>query len=311
MERADRQLLRVVLHPSHPRGVPDALRALDAIELIEPTEDAVAGALEVADVLVTYIWHPDYLSDRLRWIQSISAGIAQFPTGELERAGVVLTSASGVHGPQVAEHVFALLLALTRLVGVSMRDTTGRVWRPRMAHEIGGRTMAILGLGAIGEEVASRAKAWGINVIGIKSQPDRYNGTVERVGGPDDMLGFCGEADIVVCVLPESGSTRGLIGAEALAAIGPGWFINVGRGSVLDEGALLRALDDGELRGAGLDVFLEEPLPESSPLWDHPRVVITPHLAGMSPHYGERLAALFETNRGALEGGAPWKGRVV
>lgn len=180
-----------------------------------------------------------------------------------------------------------------------------------MAYEIGGATMAILGLGAIGEEVAVRARAWGLDVIGTKQRPDLYSGVAERVGGPDDTIDICAAADIVVSVLPDTASTRGLINADVFDAIGAGWLVNVGRGTVLDEEDLIDALDRGELRGAGLDVFSEEPLPDDSPLWDHPRVVLTPHVAGFSPFYGERLVRVFEANRAALEGRGTWRGRVV
>lgn len=307
----DGQPLRVVLHPRHPRGVAEAFRASDAFDLVEPEEADVAHALDDAAVLVTYAWKPDYLRPQLRWVQSVSAGVDQFPLDELRAAGVVLTSASGVHGPQVAEHAFALLLSLTRAVGVSIRDAADHVWRPRTGAEIAGSTMAILGLGTIGEEIARRAVAWDMQVIGTKADPSSYVGVVEHVLPPSETLDVCRRADVVVCVLPDTESTRGIIGADALDALGDGWLINVGRGSAVDEEALVAALDGGRLRGAGLDVFATEPLRDDSPLWSHPRVVLTPHIAGLSPKYGERLVEVFERNLPAFTGERPWTGRVV
>jgi phosphoglycerate dehydrogenase-like enzyme len=121
----------------------------------------------------------------------------------------------------------------------------------------------------------------------------------------------CRRADIVVSVLPETAATRGVIGAEALEALGEGWVINVGRGSAVDTSALLAALDSGSLQGAGLDVFEVEPLPEDSPLWNHPRIIVTPHTAGFSPRYGERLVALFQHNLNAFRSAGAWRGRVI
>lgn len=304
--------LRVVLDPRHPRGVAESFRAIDGIDLIEAEDpDGVAAAVRDAAVLVGWKWEDRFLADGLRWIQSISAGVEQFPLDELARRGVALTSARGVHGPQIAEHTFALLLAMTRNVAISTRDATERIWRPRMAEEIAGRTMAIVGLGSIGEEVAGRAVAWDMRVIGIKANPDGYDGVAERVSGPGALLDVCREADVVVSVLPDHPDTRGLFDDEAFAAIGAGWFVNVGRGSAVDEDALVRALDDGELRGAGLDVFEVEPLPDDSPLWSHPRVVVTPHMGGLSPAYGPRLARIFEQNLAAFRGEGAWRNRIV
>lgn len=302
----------VVLHPVHPRGVSEALAAIEAVSLIEPADDdRVAAAMADAEVLVTFRWRPDFLGPGLRWVQSISAGVEQFPLTELAAAGVVLTSATGIHGPQVAEHAFALLLALTRNVGISMREAQSRTWRQRMGYEIGGRTLGVLGLGTIGEEVARRGRAWGMEVIGTKARPDGYQGAASRVYGPDGTLEVMARAEAVIVTLPDTPATRGVVREEALAALGPGWLVNVGRGPSVDEGALLRALDDGELRGAGLDVFVAEPLPEDSPLWLHPRVVITPHSAGFSPAYGPRLAELFEANLDAHLGKGEWVTRVA
>ncbi len=288
----------------------EVFRTADGIELVEPTADEVVAALDGPEILVTHAWEPSFLAPSLRWVQSVSAGVEQFPVEELAAAGVVLTSARGVHAPQVAEHAFALLLSLTRGIGVAMRDATRREWRPRMAEELTGRTLAVIGLGTIGEEIARRASAWGLDVIGVKANPSGYAGHARVVSGPDGVVDICRQADIVVCVLPATPSTIGLVGKDALAALGAGWLINVGRGGVVDENALIDALDNGGLRGAGLDVFTAEPLPATSPLWDHPRVVITPHTAGFSPRYGERLLEVFRANLDGFHGRGPWSTRV-
>lgn len=304
--------IRVVLHPRHPRGVDDALRAVDGIELVEPEdEDGVAASLETGPVLVTFRWADRFLTESLRWVQSISAGVDQYPLSRLEARGVRLTSARGVHGPAAAEHAFALLLSLTRAVGVSMRDAEHRRWRPRMGVELGGSTMGILGLGSIGEEIASRAVAWGMTVIGTKANPDTYTGVASEVFGPEGTVEVFRRSDAVVSVLPDTPETQGVVNEAAFTAMEGGWFVNVGRGSAVDEDALVEAIDQGHVLGAGLDVFSTEPLPDDSPLWANPRVVITPHTAGLTPEYGPRLADLFRRNLAAFTGSGSWENVAV
>lgn len=303
--------MRVVLHHRHPRGVDDSLDEIPGMRLIRTTDDdAIVEALDHAEVFVSFHWNPRFLTDSLKWIQSVSAGVDQFPLETLAERRVVLTSARGVHGPQVAEHAFALLLGMTRGVGISMRDAATETWKARTGEELSGKTMGILGLGTIGEEIGRRAAAWGMRVIGTKRDPSEYSGVAREVFGPDATTEVFRLADVVVSVLPDTPETRGVVGAEQLEALGAGWFINVGRGSAVDENALLAALD-ADLRGAGLDVFAEEPLPSGSPLWHHPRVVMTPHTAGLSPEYGPRLARIFEANLAAFQGDGAWVNRVV
>ncbi len=304
--------MRVVLHHRYPRGVDTALEDISGIRLVRVDDDpGVREALEHAEIFVTFRWRPEFLTDSLRWVQSISAGVEQFPVELLADRGVVLTSARGVHGPQVAEHAFALLLAMTRGVGISMREAETEIWQQRTGEELAGKTMGILGLGAIGEEIARRAAAWGMKVIGTKRDTGSYVGVARSVFTPDQTTEVFRLADVVVSVLPDAEDTRKLVGAEQLAALGAGWFVNVGRGSAVDEAALIEALDAGTLRGAGLDVFATEPLESGSPLWRHPRVVMTPHTAGLSPEYGPRFARIFEANLAAFSGDGIWLNRVV
>lgn len=294
-----------------PKGVPEALEALDGVELVRPGRDGFAEAARTAEILVTTRWDAGWIGPSLRWVQAVSTGYDQFDLDALRREEVVLTTARGVHGPQMAEHVFGLLLALSRGIGVSMREAERANWRPRSAVEIGGRTMAILGLGSVGEEIARRAVAWGIDVVGTKRRPEVYQGVARQVWGADGTLEACRAADIVVSVLPGGDDTARTVGPAELEAIGAGWLISVGRGSVVDESALVPALDDGDLLGAGLDVFENEPLDPGSPLWSHPRVVLTPHMGGFSEEYGPRLAGIVTANLAAHRGGGEWVNRVV
>ncbi len=301
---------RIVLHPDHDRSVGKSFRQATDLDVVVPLSDSVADELTAADVLVSYRWDDSYLTSSLRWIQSISVGVDQYPIDALRRAGVVLTSARGCHGPQVSEHAFGLLLALTRGIGRSMRNAESRLWKPIPGVEISEMTLGILGLGNIGEAIAVKAAAWGMQVIGTKSNPNDYDGVAQAVFPPTETLAVFRSADAVISVLPDTESTRGIVTPECLAVMDGGWFVNVGRGTVVESQHILDALDSGALAGAGLDVFHPEPLPVSSPLWSHPRVAITNHTAGLSPQYGSRLMKIFRDNLDALRGGGNWVNRV-
>jgi phosphoglycerate dehydrogenase-like enzyme len=191
-----------------------------------------------------------------------------------------------------------------------MRNAESRLWKPIPGIEISGMTLGVLGLGTIGETIAEKAVAWGMRVIGSKSHAAGYSGAAQAVFAPEDTLAVFERSDAVISVLPDTESTKGIVTAECLAAMDGGWFVNVGRGTAVEEQDLLDALANGSLAGVGLDVFDPEPLPESSPLWTHPRVVITNHTAGLSPHYGSRLLEIFRRNLEALDGSAEWVNRV-
>lgn len=299
---------RVVLHPEHLRSVREAFEELD-IDLDVPGADDVPAAVASSGVLVTHIWDDSYLPG-LQWLQSVSAGHDHYPHAAFEEHGVVLTSASGVHGPQMAEHAFALLLALSRGVGAASRNAVNAVWKPMVLHELSGQTLGVLGLGAIGEEVARRAKAWDLEVIGTKRRLNSYRGWAGEVMGPERTAEVFERADAVISALPGGDETDAIVSRSMLESL-DGWFVNVGRGNIVSEADIIGAIEHGGLWGAGLDVFDTEPLPESSPLWTNPRVVITPHVAGLSPHYGRRLAQIFVENLTAFQGEGEWRNRVV
>lgn len=302
-------MVRVVLHPMMPPGVPEELEAVDGIDLIRPDDvDGVTAALGGGgDVLVTYRWRDEFLQPSLRWIASISAGVDQYPLDQLDRRGVLVTSARGVNAIPVAEHAMALLLGCTRRIGQSTREATVRSWIRRPSKlELFGATTVILGLGTIGEEIARRAKAFDMSVVGIKRHPERYDGIVEDVRPPEALIDSCRDADVLICAAPGGAATRHLINADVIDALGRGVLVNVGRGSILDESALVAALQERRLLAAGLDVFEHEPLPDDSPLWDLPTLVLTPHIGGTGPRYGERWVQLFRGNIEAYRGDGSW-----
>jgi len=300
--------VRVVLHPAHPPGVDAVLEAQTGVDLVRPADrDGVAKALEGgAEVLVTYTWQDDFLTPSLRWIAGTGAGTEQYPLDVLDSRGIVLTTASGVHASCVAEHAFALLLACTRRLGEAVRNAEQQRWQPLNGDELAGKHLLVVGLGRIGEEFARRCQGWGLSVAGIKRDVSSYRGIVEDVRSPDQLDVLCDWADIVVLTAPANASTRHAIGARQLDALGAGWLVNVGRGGLVDEQALVVALTEGRLRGAGLDVTEVEPLGDDSALWRLPTVVLSAHNAGDSPAYGDRWGQLFAANHAALRGEVPW-----
>lgn len=304
--------VHVVLHPTRPPGVEDFLRSVPQIELHTPAdEDGVVRALDAgAQVLATFIWKDSFLRPSLRWVAGMGAGIEQYPLTEFAQRNIALTTAAGVHAGCVAEHAFALMLALTRRLGEAVRHMGRHHWQALAGEELAGKKLAIVGLGRIGEEIARRADNWGMQITGVKRNPGAYRGRVSDVRAATELPRVCEWADVLLLCAPAAPDKRWMIGEDELRRLGAGWIVNVGRGSLIDEQALVRALTTGRLRGAGLDVTAVEPLPDQSPLWDMPNVVITAHNAGDSPGYGPRWGNLFRQNLAAFSAGGEWVNRV-
>ena len=293
-------------------GIAEAIAAVAGVRAtVVGDMAAMPAAVASASVLVTFRWSDDWVIPGLRWIQSTSAGTDQYPLAALAANGTVLTSARGIHEVQVSEHALGMLLAMTRGIGVTARQQGQSVWKWTPVAELSGMTLGVLGLGVIGEGVARRAAGFGMRVIGTKAHPGDYSGVAAEVFPPEQTLEVFRRADAVVITLPGGDATRHLVGEAELEALRGGWLVNVGRGPVVDEVALVAAMQQGVLAGVALDVFETEPLPADSPLWSLPGVLITPHIAGSSPRYGERLAALFTRNLAAYRGMGEWENRVV
>lgn len=303
---------QLVLHPRHGPGLDTALGELADVALSTPDthEDAVEVMRNGATALVTFDWDDEFLTSDLKWVQAISAGVDQFPLEDLTESGVVLTSARGVHTPAVAEHAVALLFAVVRRLGPAVRRATRHEWKPEMVTEIRGLTVTILGMGSIGTEIARLLKPLGAKVIGIQRNP-RPSELTDKVVGPDELLWACRESEALICALPETSETTGIVGDSELEALGQGWVVNVGRGSSLDEDALSRALRGGELRGAAVDVTSTEPLPADSPLWDLEKLIITPHMAWATDRLTPRLVEVISENVEAFRGERDWLNRIV
>ena len=247
---------------------------------------------------------------RLRWIQTTSAGVDRLLFDELRSSDIVVTNASGVYSGSMAEQVLAMMLALARLIHTSVREQAAGRWPGPAVRGQGdvleGKTCVILGLGSIGTEVARRAKAFGMTVVGIRRRPTDRPPVVDELVGPQRMKEALARADYLVVTLPLTEATRHIVDADALSVMKPpAYVLNVGRGALIDEAALVAALQEGRLAGAGLDVFEKEPLPEDSPLYSMANVIITPHSSGHSPGNWARLVELFCRNLTRYLSGQP------
>jgi phosphoglycerate dehydrogenase-like enzyme len=255
--------------------------------------------LPTAEVVVTGPFPDDRLADaeRLWWIQAVSAGVDHFDRDALSEAGVVLTNASGVHAEPIGEQVLGYMLVFERNIQKGMRQQARGVWENYGGRELRDETVGIVGLGAIGGRVAELADAFGMEVLGTKRTPEDAPDAVDEAFAPDGLYEVLSRSDYVVVACPLTDETKGLIGGEELRTMpSSSVLVNVARGEVVDEEALTEALQQGRIRGAALDVFEEEPLPADSPLWDLSNAVVTPHMAGSTPHYYDRCADLFVEN---------------
>jgi phosphoglycerate dehydrogenase-like enzyme len=252
---------------------------------------------------------------RLRWVQTMAAGggsqvkAAALTQDQLDR--VVFTTSAGVHGGPLAEFALFGLLACAKTLPRLNRLQGEREWGTRWEMaQIAEQTILVLGLGGIGREVARKLSALDATVIGTSRSSTPVDGVTELVH-PDDLLSVVGRVDGIVVALPGTDATNKLLGAELLAAVKPGvTIVSVGRGTVLDEEALVEALRDGRVGFAALDVFAVEPLPATSPLWELPNVVISPHTASRNPAEERRIAELFAANATSFLDGAPLRNVV-
>ncbi len=237
----------------------------------------------------------------LRWVQQWGAGADWLEDApDAVRAGFILTNASGVHAIPISEHIFAFLLAFARRLPKAFRDQQRHEWRHHGfedVFELHGKTLLMVGVGAIGEHAAKVGCALGMRVLGVRRHPDQAAGCVAEMYPPEQMLELLPQVDFVVLTVPLTAETRHMIGERELRAMKPSaCIINIGRGATIDQIALVRALQEGWIAGAGLDVTDPEPLPSDSPLWDMPNVIITAHYSGLTPHYNERAVEIFLDN---------------
>jgi phosphoglycerate dehydrogenase-like enzyme len=281
------------LHSTSREADIDLARSADVAFALALPKDAVAGAT------------------RLKWVHCSGHAVGHFPLAELAARAITVTNSRGVQAVPIAEHAMACILALARRLPQTMRDQQERLWRPNeligtvSPWLLSGRTLAVIGVGTIGEAIAVRAKAFGMRVMGVRRHPERG-----RPAGFDDVLGSVDMdrvlevADVVVVAAPLTAETTLLLDADAIAKMKPDAIVvNIARGQLIDEEALAAALLQGRLGGAALDVFTTEPLPGSSPLWSMPNVIVTPHNSGFRAGHFDAVIDLFSDNLTRFERG--------
>jgi D-2-hydroxyacid dehydrogenase (NADP+) len=277
--------------------------------------EAIRRQLPDADAAFTPFVDRDIFpsASRLRWIQSPAVGVGGLMFPELVASNVIVTNARGIRARAIAEHVIGVTIALARQLPVAIRAQAAHRWAqeelegPGAVRALHGMRLGIVGLGAIGTEVAKIAGALGIRVAAIRrrAEQSRPEG-VDTVWPPERLLDLLGSSDVVLLALPHTPETRQLIGRREIAAMKRGAFlVNVARGKLIDDEALVEGLRSGQVGGAALDVFTSEPLNRDSPYWDMTNVIVTPHTSGSMDDYWTPLVDLFSHNLRRFEAGHP------
>ena len=275
-------------------------------------EDARLRIGEGHVLVASGFWSNDLLPDAhlLRFIQVCAVGHDQFDKNQISERGIHLCNSAGVNANAVSDHAFALLLGLTRQIHTARTNQMSRHWRPMISDlsqredELPGKTMVIFGVGQIGARIASLARAFGMTVLGVRRDVSSSVDYVDELHAPSGFISLLPRADVVVLACPLTDETRGLMSAQAFAAMkSSAYLINVARGGCVVQDDLLRALDSGQIAGAGLDVTDPEPLPENSPLWARDNVILTPHTAGETRRYEDNVIDVLVENLERL-----WRG---
>lgn len=302
---------RALYRGSGPGWLVDPLVSLPEGVEVDEVRRRLDDFLAEAEVIYTPARLPTDLLDRaprLRWLQSTAAGADRLIAMGLVGKGVIVTSASGAHATPVGEYVMAVMLMFAKGAPRFVRNQQQARWDSYWPGELYGKTVGIVGLGSIGREVARLAKAFGMQTLGIRRFTATTDGgpSLDVLLPPDGLHQLLAQSDYVVLAVPLTPETTGLIGEAELRTMKPtAYLINVSRGLVVDEGALIRALEERRIAGAGLDVFQREPLPSDSPLWRMENVIVTPHIAGGSGIYNYRVTQIFCENLRRYLAGEP------
>ena len=287
------------LKPEHIRMLQTAQP--DAVITFAPAGQA-AAFLPQTDILIAF-GQTDLApilpqAPKLRWIHALSAGVDQFLSLEqFRKSDIILTNSRGIHGITIAEHVLGIMLGSSRCLFTAYEQQKAHLWKPLHGiDELYEKTAAVIGLGSIGHEIAKRLKSMGMKVLAVKrtitSEP-----FVDQLYPTQEIAAAVAAADYVIVSLPLTPETKGLFNRSLFQQMKPSaYFINIARGPIVNENDLRQALDEHRIRGAALDVFCQEPLPEESPLWDTPNLFLTPHQAANSPQYVQRTLKIFIEN---------------
>lgn len=306
----DHSLMAPMRGPADWAGDPDHVRTPSEQQSFDELVDSAEALFGIPDVDAAALARTVAANPRLRWVMTTAAGggasvkAAGLSREDLDR--VVFTTSAGVHGGTLAEFAVFGVMAGAKNLPRLLADQRTRTWPDRWEmRQIDEMTVLVVGLGGIGAECARRFHALGARVWGTTRSGEPVAG-VDRLVPLDELVEAVAHVDAIVVTLPGTAQTHHLIGADVLEAVKPGAIItNVGRGTVVDEGALLEALDEGRVAFAALDVFEQEPLDDASPLWTHPNVLVSPHTAALSSKEEERIARRFAENAARLLDGEP------
>lgn len=282
--------------------------------------DGVPEEIVDTDVFVGWSLRPEQFvaARKLRWIHSPAAAVHQLMFPEVVRSNVIITNSTGVHGPVVAEHAVAVMLAMAKRLPQAMQYQSKKFWaqeqlwneRPR-PREVAGATALVVGMGGIGREFARLAKALGMRVLAVREDVSKGPGVADAVFSPAQIDQALPQADYVLLCTPVTPSTTGIINETRLKLMKPdSYLMNVGRGPLVDDTALIEALKQRRIAGAALDVFVEEPLPVDSPYWTLDNVLITPHTAAVTEMLWERHYDLIVENLNRFVAGRPLLNQV-
>jgi phosphoglycerate dehydrogenase-like enzyme len=260
----------------------------------------VGPYIGTADILMTFA---PMITDQvvrqaanLKWIQALGTGVDNLIDLPSLRRDVLITNIRGIHGAPMSEAAIMAMLALSRDLPLVVRNQDRHLWERWPARLLDGKKLGILGIGVIAEALAPKCKALGMTVAGISSVPRTVPG-FDRVYGRDELLSAVRDLDYLVALTPYSPATRHIVDATVFSAMKPAsYFINLARGGVVDEEALIKALQNGQIAGAALDVFSHEPLPGDHPFWTMKNVLVTPHLGGFYDGYADRALPVVEEN---------------
>lgn len=304
-----------ILLANNSPGLLEQLRsASPQARIVQVGEDDIMREIVDADAFIGEISSAEVkAAKQLKWVATMSAGVERvlYPkdgTSDLRNSNIVLTNNKIVQGPEIADHALAMLLMLSRNLNVLYRNDQQQVWNPRSFHgiELNGKTAVVIGVGGIGSQIALRASAFGMHVIGVDPEDKPFLPFLTRVVKPDQLDDVLPEADVVFVSAPDTPKSHKMMGSSQFQLMKKNsYFIAVSRGGIYDLGGLTKALDEKRLAGAGVDVTDPEPLPKDHPLWKFDNTVITPHIAGRSDRDAERMVGTIKANIVRFVAGKP------
>lgn len=307
------QTKKILAYNMPPEEVQELQAVTNQARIVSVNKDNVMREIADADAFIGNIT-PEMVraGKNLKWVQVRSAGVEtvlhRSGSTALRDSPIILTNNQIVQGPEIADHAMAMLLALARGLPVYFDQRKAKVWKPRrdVLIELNGRTAVIIGLGGIGQQIAVRAWAHGMRVIGVDPEDMPYSPMVSKVVKPDQLDEVLPEADVVFISAPHTPESHKMMGARQFELMRKnGYFIAVSRGGLYDIDALVKALDSRHLAGAGVDVTDPEPLPATHPLWNFDNVIITPHIAGRSDKDAARMTGTIKENIRRFVAGKP------